>query len=50
VPAEQFPQREVVTARHRRDQLSVVHRYSIASRPHPVHASAEIPHHELTTS
>jgi hypothetical protein len=36
-----------------RDQLSVVYRYSIASRPHPVHASAEIPHpranHELTT-
>ena len=48
---EQLPQRGVVAARHRGDQLIVVHRFSIASRRQPVHASGEIPHpranHEL---
>jgi len=43
VPDEQLPQRGVVTARHGRDQLSVVHRFSIAFRRHPVHGSGKFP-------
>jgi hypothetical protein len=37
VPCEQLPQRGIVAARHRGDQLIVVHRFSIAFWRQQVH-------------
>jgi hypothetical protein len=42
MPREQLPQPSVVTARHRGDQLVVVHRFSIALWRQPVRPNGKI--------
>jgi hypothetical protein len=45
VPGEQLPQRGIVAARHRGDQLIVVHRFSIAFRQQQVHPRGKLRQH-----